>query len=81
MMNIQEKKITLEDLWIQKQELKKQIENQQQKLVESYHLLTEPFTFNPMHSSLMKKLTTGFAIFDGFMIGLKIIRKIKNLFR
>ena len=29
----------------------------------------------------MKKLTTGFAIFDGFMIGLKVIRKIKNLFR
>ena len=79
-MNVREKKLTLEDLLIQKQELKKQIESQQQKLVESY-LLIEPFSFNPMHSSLMKKLTTGFAIFDGFMIGLKVIRKIKNLFR
>ena len=78
-MNVREKKVTLEDLLVQKQELKKQIESQQ--LVESYYLLTEPFSFNPMHSSLMKKLTTGFAIFDGFMIGLKIIRKIKNLFR
>ena len=78
-MNVREKKLTLEDLLIQKQELKKQIESQ--KLVESYYLLIEPFSFNPMHSSLMKKLTTGFAIFDGFMIGLKVIRKIKNLFR
>ena len=80
-MNVREKKVTLEDLLVQKQELKKQIESQQQKLVESYYLLTEPFSFNPMHSSLMKKLTTGSAIFHGFMIGLKIIRKIKNLFR
>ena len=80
-MNVREKKVTLEDLLVQKQELKKQIESQQQKLVESYYLLTEPFSLNPMHSSLINKLTTGFAIFDGFMIGLKIIRKIKNLFR
>ena len=80
-MNVREKKLTLEDLLIQKQELKKQIESQQQKLVESYYLFIEPFSFNPMHSSLRKKLTTGFAIFDGFMIGLKVIRKIKNLFR
>ena len=35
-MNVREKKLTLEDLLIQKQELKKQIESQQQKLVESY---------------------------------------------
>ena len=49
-MNVREKKLKLEDLLIQKQELKKQIESQQQKLVESYYLLIEPFYFNPMHS-------------------------------
>lgn len=80
-MNTQDNKITLEDLLFWKQELKKQIDDRQQKLVRSYHTLTEPFAFNPLHSSLVKKLTTGFAIFDGFMIGLKIIRKIKNIFR
>lgn len=80
-MNTQENKITLEDLLVRKLELKKQIDDQQQKLIRSYHLLTEPFTVNPMHSSLMKKLTTGLAIFDGFMIGLKIIRKVKNILR
>ena len=32
-MNVREKKVTLEDLLVQKQELKKQIESQQQKLV------------------------------------------------
>ena len=32
-MNVREKKLTLEDLLIQKQELKKQIESQQQKLL------------------------------------------------
>ena len=42
-MNVREKKVTLEDLLVQKQELKKQIESQQQKLVESYYLLTEPY--------------------------------------
>ena len=47
-MNVREKKVTLEDLLVQKQELKKQIESQQQKLVESYYLLTEPFYFNTM---------------------------------
>ncbi len=40
-MNVREKKVTLEDLLVQKQELKKQIESQQQKLVESYYLLTD----------------------------------------
>lgn len=33
-MNVREKKLTLEDLLIQKQELKKQIASQQQKLVD-----------------------------------------------
>ena len=49
-MNVREKKVTLEDLLVQKQELKKQIESQQQKLVESYYLLTEPCYFNTMDS-------------------------------
>ena len=80
-MNVREKKVTLEDLLVQKQELKKQIESQQHNIVESYNLFTQPFTFKPNHSTFMNKITTGFAIFDGFMIGLKIIRKIKNLFR
>lgn len=80
-MNTPNEKITLDDLLLWKQELKKQIEDQQQKLIKSYHILTEPFNFNPEQSSLLKKLATGFAIFDGFMIGFKIIRKIKNIFR
>lgn len=80
-MNTQDDKMTLEDLLVRKRELKRQIEDQHQLLGSMYRVLTEPFSFNSMQTSLIKKLTTGFAIFDGLMLGLKIIRKIRNIFR
>ena len=80
-MNTRERKMTLEDLSIRKRELRKRVDDQRGKIIKTYNTLIEPFTFNAVNTSLIKKITTGFAIFDGFMIGLKIIRKIKTLFR
>lgn len=80
-MNTRKRKMTLEDLLIQKQKISENIEIQRNKIIRSYSSLTEPFVFKSIHSSIMKKITTGFAIFDGFMIGLKIIRKIRKIFR
>lgn len=75
-------KITLEDLSRRKQAVLQEI-NEQKKAM----LLTTQRIFAPLApvasggNFFMRSFSTGMAIFDGVMLGMKMIRKVRGLFR
>ena len=76
------KKITLEDIAQRKQEVLQEICDQKQTMAD-----TTPPNFSPLHpaasggNALMRSFSTGMAIFDGVMLAMKMIRKVRGLFR
>lgn len=76
------KRLTLEDISQRKQELLDEINIQKDIIVYSTQRVFSPFTSNEENSGggMFKKLNTGLAIFDGVMIGYKIIKNIKKFF-
>lgn len=76
------KKITLEDVAQRKQKVLQEISDQKRIMTNITHRIFAPLT--PAASSsnaLIRSFNNGMAIFDGVMIGMKIIRKIRRLFR
>lgn len=74
--------ITLEDIAQQKAELQKRIQEKKENIKElSQELLAplEPATNRA--NAMMRAFNTGMALYDGAMTGVKIIRKIRKLFR
>lgn len=81
MNNQQTPKITLEDIAQRKVELLKEIRNQQQVMASTARSIFAPLA--PAASAgnaLMRSFNTGIAIFDGVMLGIKMIKKVRHLF-
>lgn len=73
---------TLEDIAQRKQEILTEIKEQKEAMTETTRRIFAPLA--PVASgasSLMRSFNTGMAIFDGVMLGLKFMRKIRALFR
>ena len=76
-------KITLEDIAQRKQEILQDIRNQKQAMADTTRRIFAPLApaASGGSSSLMRSFNTGMAIFDGVMLGMKMIRKVRGLFR
>ena len=75
-------KITLEDIAQRKQEILQDIRNQKQAMADTTRRIFAPLApADSGGSSLMRSFNTGMAIFDGVMLGMKMIRKVRGLFR
>ena len=75
-------KITLEDIAQRKQEILAEIRNQKEVMAETTHRIFAPLAPAASGASaLMRSFNTGMAIFDGVMLGLKVMRKVRSIFR
>lgn len=76
-------KFTLEDITLRKQEVLQDIRMQHQILSDTAQQIIAPFmpSSDPTQNTLIKKVNTGMAIFDGVMVGMKIFKSIRNIFR
>lgn len=75
-------KITLEDIAQRKQEVLDKIKIQKETMSDITHQIFAPL--EPAASgvnSLMRSINTGMAIFDGVMLGLKMMRKFRAMFK
>lgn len=73
--------ITLEEIASRKAELKKEIGEQKARMTTTTRNIFAPLMPSPSSNPLMKSFNTGLAIFDGVMMGFKIIKSIKRFFR
>lgn len=76
-------KYTLEDISQRKQEVLQDIHTQHQVIAGISQEIFAPFlpSSNQGHSSLIKKFYMGMAIFDGVMVGMKLFKSIRKIFR
>lgn len=75
-------KITLEDIARRKEEILVEIRVQKDAMTTTAKEIFAPLA--PVASSgnsLMRSFNTGMAIFDGVMMGIKIMKKIRSLFQ
>ncbi|WP_294585658.1 hypothetical protein [uncultured Bacteroides sp.] len=73
--------ITLESIALQKAELLEQIHDQKDVMNELARDIFAPLApATDKASSMMRAFNTGMAVFDGVMLGLKLMRKFRNLF-
>lgn len=72
---------TLEQLMQQKASLRQQIEAQKAVMVRISSEVAAPFT-PAVHkgNSLLRAFNRGMAVFDGVMLGLKMMRQVKSIF-
>lgn len=70
-------KITLEDIIQRRNELKKEIDTQNKVIIKSVRNIFAPEPSGSPTNAMMKSFTTGLAIYDGVMTGIKIMRKIR----
>jgi len=81
MNQLDTKKISLEDIALQKAKLLEEIQAQKMVISEAARLAFNPYSgVSAPGSSLIKTFNTGMAVFDGVMLGLKIMRKVRRLF-
>ncbi|WP_291528197.1 hypothetical protein [Bacteroides sp. UBA939] len=74
--------ITLESIVQRKLELREKLRAQQQVMADITREIFEPLepAVNK-GSAIMRAFNTGMAVFDGLMLGLKMMRKIRQSFR
>lgn len=76
------RKITLEDIARRKEEVLIEIRVQKEAMTATAKEIIAPLA--PAASAgntLMRSFNTGMAIFDGVMMGIKIMRKVRSMFR
>lgn len=82
MNNTPIQKITLEDIVRQKDELQIQIKKQEEAMASTIRSIYAPFApATTKAGSLMRTFNIGMAIFDGVVMGINIMRKVKRNFR
>ncbi len=75
-------KITLEDINLRKKELKNEILIQKEAIAQTTRAIFAPLTPAANKTdALMRSFNTGMAVFDGIMIGVKVIRKLRRYLR
>ena len=73
--------ITLEEISRRKKEVKKQIEIQKVLMTSTASELFSPTKATNKMEFFMNSFNSGMAVFDGVMTGLKIMRRIRLLFK
>ena len=74
--------ITLEDIALTKAELQKDIQEKKENIKELSRELFAPLEpATNKANAMMRAFNTGMAIYDGAMTGVKIVRRIRKLFR
>ena len=74
--------ITLEDIALRKAELQKEIQEKKENIKELSRELFAPLEpATNKANAMMRAFNTGMAIYDGAMTGVKIVRRIRKLFR
>ena len=75
-------KITLEDITLRKEKLLKEIHAQKQAMTTTTRRIFAPLQpATNKADQLMRSFNTGMAVFDGVMIGIKIMRKVRRYFK
>lgn len=75
-------KYTLEEIAQLKKNVMGEIEVQKKAMMSTVHEIFAPLA-PPANKtdSIMRSFNTGIAVFDGLMIGIKIIRNVRSLFK
>lgn len=73
--------MTLEEIGRRKKALRKEMEEQMAVIIASSKKLFSPTPSETSLHPLMRNFNTGFAIFDGVMTGIKLIRRVKAFFK
>ena len=74
--------ITLEDIALRKAELQKDIQEKKENIKELSRELFAPLEpATNKANAMMRAFNTGMAIYHGAMTGVKIVRRIRKLFR
>lgn len=73
--------ITLEEISRQKQEVRRQLAEQKDLIQASATALFAPVKATSKMEHIMNSVNSGIAAYDGLMTGLKIIRRVRSLFR
>ncbi|NDV66218.1 hypothetical protein [Bacteroides sp. 224] len=74
-------KITLEDLTRRKEEVIREIRLEEEIMSEYSQRIFAPFLPSMNNNPVLKKFNTGLAIFDGVMLGMKIFKGIRKIFK
>ncbi|WP_321480725.1 hypothetical protein [uncultured Bacteroides sp.] len=74
--------ITLEDIASRKAEVLKEIQNQKRIMTEATRDIFAPYS-GAMKSgnAFIKRLNTGMALFDGVILGIRMMKKIRKMFK
>ena len=81
MSELKKTKITLEDIEFQKQQKLDEIQFQKEIITETVQVIFAPLEpATTKAESLMRTVNTGMAIFDGVMLGMKTIGRLKRMF-
>lgn len=73
--------LTIESIVLQKKELKKQLDAQKGVMTEKARELFAPLKpAANKGNAVMRAFNTGMAVFDGVMLGVKMMRKMRNMF-
>jgi hypothetical protein len=75
------KKLQLEDIIQRKREIRTEIGLQKDVIVYSAKRLVSFSSGTTPGGGIFKKFGTGMAVFDGILIGYKMIKRVKKLFR
>ena len=79
---VQTEIITLEDLQQQKAEALEELRAQQQIMADTARNLFAPIApAADKGTAIMRAFNTGMAVFDGVMLGVKLMRKVRKIFR
>ncbi len=72
---------TLEEIARRKEESLRQIRDRKEKITTlAKEIFSPAASHNDGKSSIMRTLNTGMAVFDGVMLGMKVIRRVRSLF-
>lgn len=75
-------KITLEEITERKKKLQSEIQVQKKAMTATVREIFAPLApANNKADAIMRSFNTGMAVFDGVMLGIKIMRKIRKYFR
>lgn len=79
---VQTEILTLEDLQQQKTEALEELRAQQQIMADTARNLFAPIApAADKGTAIMRAFNTGMAVFDGVMLGVKLMRKVRKIFR
>ena len=79
---VQTEILTLEDLQQQKAEALEELRAQQQIMADTARNLFAPIApAADKGTAIVRAFNTGMAVFDGVMLGVKLMRKVRKIFR